>query len=269
MPTLHIHGAELHYDDVGHGPETIVFIHGLMLASESYAAQREAFRDRYRVITFDLRGQGRSAKTPERLDLDSLAEDTVALANELGLNSVHLVGFSMGSFIAMRIAARHPALVRTLTLIGPSADAEEPQNMPRYARLIRFVRWFGPRWIAPQMMRILFGDTYLTSAESDAERARWLRYLKALPRELHRAAAASASRQAITDELCCITAPTLVVSGDEDRPIHPERARAVHKRISGSTFLPFARTGHAVMIERAAEFNLHFGAFIRRAGATA
>ena len=69
----------------------------------------------------------------------------MALVNQLGLNSVHLVGFSMGSFIAMRVAARHPALVRTLTLIGPSADAEEPQNMPRYARLIRFVRWFGPR----------------------------------------------------------------------------------------------------------------------------
>jgi pimeloyl-ACP methyl ester carboxylesterase len=84
MPTLHIHGAELHYDDVGHGPETIVFIHGLMLASESYAAQREAFCDRYRVITFDLRGQGRSANTRERLDLDSLAEDTVALVNLLG-----------------------------------------------------------------------------------------------------------------------------------------------------------------------------------------
>jgi pimeloyl-ACP methyl ester carboxylesterase len=269
MPILSVNDAELHYDDVGDGSETIVFIHGLMLASESYAAQRDAFRDRYRVVTFDLRGQGRSAKTTDRLDLDSLAEDTVALVEQLGLNTVHLVGFSMGSFIAMRIAARHPALVRSLTLIGPSADAEEPQNMPRYARLIRFVRWFGPRWIAPQMMRILFGDTYLKSSASDAERAQWLRYLKALPRELHRAAAASASRQAIGDELCRITAPTLVVSGSEDRPIHPERARAVHQGIAGSTFLPFARTGHAVMIERAAEFNERFGAFIQRASVTA
>jgi 3-oxoadipate enol-lactonase len=269
MPTLDIHGAKLHYDDVGNGPETIVFIHGLMLASESYAAQRDAFRSRYRVITFDLRGQGRSSKTFDRLDLDSLAEDTVALVAQLGPKKVHLVGFSMGSFIAMRIAARHPALVRSLTLIGPSADAEEPENMPRYARLIRFVRWFGPRWIAPQMMRILFGDTYLQSVAAGAERSGWLRYLKALPRDLHRAAAASAARRAMTDELSRITAPTLVVSGEEDRPIHPRRARAVHEGIAGSTFLPFARTGHAVMIERAAEFNLCFGAFIQRAGAVA
>jgi 3-oxoadipate enol-lactonase len=269
VPTLIINDAELHYDDTGPGPETIVFIHGLMLASESYAAQREAFRDRYRVITFDLRGQGRSEKTAERLDLDSLAEDTVALVARLGLHKVHLVGFSMGSFIAMRVAARHPGLVRSLTLIGPSADAEEPQNLPRYARLIRFVRWFGPRWIAPQLMRILFGDTYLQAAESADERERWLRYLKALPRELHRAAAASASRHAITGELSSIVAPTLVVSGEEDRPISPQRAFSVHERIAGSTFVAFARTGHAVMIERADEFNQRFGAFVRHVGALA
>jgi pimeloyl-ACP methyl ester carboxylesterase len=267
MPTLIINDAELHYEDVGNGPQAIVFIHGLMLASESYAAQREAFRDRYRVITFDLRGQGRSEKTTDRLDLDSLAEDSVALMERLGLHRVHLVGFSMGSFIAMRIAARHPELVRSLTLIGPSSDAEEPQNLPRYAKLIRFVRWFGPRWIAPQLMRILFGDTYLQADESATEREHWLRYLKALPRDLHRAAAASASRHAITGELSRITAPTLVVSGEEDRPISPARAFAVHERIAGSTFEAFPRTGHAVMIERSAAFNQRLGAFLQSEGA--
>ncbi len=267
MPKLNIHDAELHYDDTGSGAETIVFIHGLMLASESYAAQREAFRDRYRVITFDLRGQGQSDKTADRLDLDSLAEDTIALVERLNLGKPHLVGFSMGSFIAMRVAARRPDLVRSLTLIGASADAEEASHLPRYARLIRFVRWFGPRWIAPQLMKILFGDTFLGAAEAAPERERWLRYLKALPRELHRAAAASAGRKAITDELSRITAPTLVVSGEEDRPISPQRAFAVHQRIAGSKFIAFARTGHAVMIERAADFNRSFGAFVQSVGA--
>ena len=61
MSTLIANGAALHYEAVGTGPQTIVFIHGLMLASESYEAQREAFRATHRVITFDLRGQGRSS----------------------------------------------------------------------------------------------------------------------------------------------------------------------------------------------------------------
>lgn len=255
MPTLQVNGAELHYEDVGSGPRTLVFIHGLMLASESFAAQREAFRNTHRVITFDLRGQGRSEKTRTGLDLDTLTADTAELIERLRCGPCHVVGFSMGSFVAMRLAARHPALVRTLTLIGPSADAEEPENLPRYARLIQFVRWFGPRLVAPRLMKILFGDTYLQSPAVAAERARWLADLQALPRSLHRAAAASAGRRAITAELASILAPTLVISGEEDRPVRPARARAVHLGIAGSRFQSFPQTGHAVMLERPQAFN--------------
>jgi pimeloyl-ACP methyl ester carboxylesterase len=262
MPTLIANGAELHYEAVGTGAQTIVFIHGLMLASESYEAQRMAFSTTHRVITFDLRGQGRSEKTRTGLDLDTLAADTAVLIQRLVGGPCHVVGFSMGSFVAMRLAARHPSLVQSLTLIGPSADAEEAENLPRYARLIRFVRCFGPTLVAPRLMKILFGDTYLQSLTVAAERARWLAYLKALPRSLHRAAAASAGRMAMTGELAQIVAPTLVVSGEEDRPISPARAHAVHKAIAGSQFVAFPRTGHAVMIERADAFNARLRQFI-------
>jgi 3-oxoadipate enol-lactonase len=267
MPTVTANGVELHYDDVGSGTEAIVFVHGLMLASESYEAQREAFSATHRVVTFDLRGQGRSQKTHDGLDLDTLAADTAALIEQLVGGPCHVVGFSMGSFVAMRVAARRPELVRSLTLIGPSADAEEPENQPRYARLIHFVRWFGPMLVAPRMMKILFGDTYLQSPATAAERARWLAYLKALPRSLHRAAAASAGRRAMTGELVKITAPTLVVSGEEDRPISPARAQAVHQGIANSQFVSFRRTGHAVMIERPKVFNTCLRQFLAHVSA--
>jgi pimeloyl-ACP methyl ester carboxylesterase len=269
MPSLTANGAELHYEDVGTGPQAIVFIHGLMLASESYAAQREAFSATHRVITFDLRGQGRSEKTRNGLDLDTLAADTAVLIEQLVGGPTHVVGFSMGSFVAMRLAARYPSLVRSLTLIGPSADAEEPENLPRYARLIRFVRWFGPKLVAPRLMKILFGDTYLQSPAVAVERARWLACLKSLPRSLHRAAAASAGRMAMTGALAQIVAPTLVVSGEEDRPISPARAHAVHLGIAGSQFVTFPRTGHAVMIERAEAFNARLRQFLGQVTASA
>jgi pimeloyl-ACP methyl ester carboxylesterase len=255
MPSITIRGARLHYEDVGSGPETIVFIHGLMLASESWEAQRAAFRDRYRVITFDLRGQGRSETPRTGLGLDALAEDTVALIEHLQCSPCHLVGFSMGSFIALRVAARRPELVRSLTVIGASADAEDATNLPRYARLIRLVRLLGPRPFASRMMKILFGDTYLQSADQTVERNRWQAYLKRLPRSLHRAAEASAMRESIVAELGSIRAPALVVSGEEDRPVSPARSRAVHAAIPRSQFVSFPHTGHAVMIERTATFN--------------
>lgn len=262
MPTLNLNGANIHYDQMGDGPETIVFIHGLMLASESYDAQVEALKGRFRIVTYDLRGQGKSEKTRDRLDIDSLAEDAVALIEKTSWGPVHLVGFSMGTFIAMRVAARRPDLVRSLCLIAPSAEAEDQENMPKYNLLIRIVQLFGPWPLASQLMMILFGDTFLKSPDSALARRRWKRVVERLPRVLHRAAAASAHRQAITGELKHIVAPTLIVSGEEDRPISPARARAVHAGIAGSSFMAFEKTGHAVMIERPDAFNAALSAFL-------
>ncbi len=255
MPDIRIGGIRLHYDIHGDGPETIVFVHGLMLASESWEAQVAHFSARYRVVTFDLRGQGRSDKVRAGLDLDNLAVDAVELMRTLNLAPCHLVGFSMGTFVAMRVAARRPELIRTLTLIGPSAEAEEPANLPRYRLLIALVTLFGPAPFTGPLMKILFGDTFLADRTRRAEADRWRGYLRRLPRSLARAAAASAARRGIEPELARIRAPTLIVSGEEDRPISPTRARAVHAAIAGSRFVAVPATGHAVMIEQAARFN--------------
>lgn len=255
MPYIEINDASLFYEEAGTGPETILFIHGLMLASESWDAQRDHFAKTHRVVTFDLRGQGKSAKTRDRLDLESLADDSAAIIEHIGGGPCHVVGFSMGSFIAMRVAARRPELVRSLVLIGPSADAEERGNMPRYRLMIALVALFGPKLLASKMMEILFGRTYLDSAKQERPRNRWRAVVEELPKTIRFAAAASAGRLAIVDELGRIVAPTLVVSGTEDKPISPVQAKRVADAISGAKWEPFAATGHAVMIERPAAFN--------------
>lgn len=261
MPDTLIGGVRLHYDIHGDGPETLVFVHGLMLASESWEAQVAHFAPRYRVITFDLRGQGRSAHVAAGLDLDNLAADLAELIRHLKAEPCHLVGFSMGAFVALRVAARRPDLVRSLTLIGPSAEAEEPANLPRYALLIRLVKLFGPRPFVRPLLKILFGDSFLADPDRQTERARWTAYLRRLPRDLHRAAAASAARRSIAHELPAITAPTLVVSGAEDRPVSPAKARAVADAV-GARFVTVPATGHAVMIEQPALFNAALQAFV-------
>lgn len=250
MPDILIRKAHLHYTVTGTGPETIILVHGLMLASPSWHHQVAHLSRTHRVITFDLRGQGASEKTRDGLDLDSLAEDTATLIRTLAPQGAHLVGFSMGSFVALRVAARHPDLVRTLALIGPSGEAEDPRNRWRYKVLIGLVSVFGPRVAIGPMMKILFGDSFLADPAQTPVLDHWRRYLRALPRSLVRAAAASAARGAIMAELASITAPTLVISGTEDRPIPPLHARRVADAIPGAVFLPVAGAGHAVMLER-------------------
>lgn len=255
MATIEINGARIAYEITGVGAEPILFIHGLMLASESWAVQRQKFATTHAVITYDLRGQGQSEHTPTGLDLDTLAKDAHALVTKLGIGPCHIVGFSMGAFIALRIAARHPELVRSLVLVGPSAEAEARSNAPRYAVMIGLVKLFGPRLIASRMMRILFGDTFLADPLRATEKRRWRAAADRLPRTITRAAAASAGRKAITSELSRIVAPTLVVSGTEDRPVSPAHARAVADGIVGAVFEAVPHTGHAVMLERPDWFN--------------
>lgn len=256
MAYITINGVSLHYHDSGETDrQTIFFIHGLMIASGGYEAQIAAFRHDYRIVTFDLRGQGQSEKPREGLDLETLAEDAAGLMEALACGPAHVVGFSMGAFIALRLAARAPRFVRSLTLIGPSAEAEDRRHLARYQALLALATLIGPRLMVGVMLKILFGPTWLGARSNRRAVARWKRLLGALPRSIFRAARASASRRAITEELGAIVAPTLVVSGEEDRPISPQKARAVQQGISGAQFLSVPRAGHAVMIEQPDIFN--------------
>jgi pimeloyl-ACP methyl ester carboxylesterase len=255
MATTPIRGASMHYEMEGDGAETVLFIHGLMLDSASYDGQWAALRGRYRLLRYDLRGQGRSQHTEQGLDLESLCADASALIEQLGVGTCHVVGFSMGGFIALRLAARHPTQVRSLTLIGASAAAEEPWRMPRYALMIAWVRMFGPRLLVAPMMRVLFGRSFLADPQRAAERAHWRGVLAALPRSMARAARASAARKSIESELAAVIAPTLIVVGDEDQPIGPIAAKRLRDLLGHAELSVFPATGHAVMIERPKKFN--------------
>ena len=82
MPTRMINGAQIHYEDVGTGPETIVFSHGLLMSGEMFEAQAQALSGRYRCISYDHRGQARSEVAKSGYDMDSLTSDAAALIRD-------------------------------------------------------------------------------------------------------------------------------------------------------------------------------------------
>ena len=72
MPEISINGARLFYEEQGAGPETIVFSHSYLLTAEHFAPQVEALRDRYRCVSFDHRGHGRSERTRSGYEMENL-----------------------------------------------------------------------------------------------------------------------------------------------------------------------------------------------------
>src|SRR5207237_1434984 len=121
---------------------------------------------------------------------------------------VHFVGLSMGGFVAMRVAARRPELVRSLVLLETSADPEPIENVGRYRMMSAVVRAFGPRPLRGRMARIMFGRTI---CEDRARRAELDGYLDLMSRrrDIWRAVNGVIDRAPIHAELARVRAPTL------------------------------------------------------------
>ena len=159
----------MHYIDKGEGPETIVFSHGLLFSSEMFADQIAHFKDHYRCVAFDHRGQGQSPITKDGYDLDTLADDAIKLIEVLEIGPCHFAGLSMGAMVGMRIAVKRPDLLKSLILIDTSADGEPEENKSGYAMLNFIGRWFGFKVVVNKIMPIMFGQTFLNDPARAAD----------------------------------------------------------------------------------------------------
>ena len=97
-------GVSLNWRLDGEGGEPLVCIHGVGSYLEAWNGVAERLRDRFAVLTFDLRGHGRSCRVKGRYEIDDFVAETLALAEHVGFTTFHLAGFSLGGLIAQRLA---------------------------------------------------------------------------------------------------------------------------------------------------------------------
>lgn len=232
-----------------------------------FDAQVAALRGRWRCVAYDHRGQGLSDVPPDRAHtIEQCTADAAALIEQLGLGPVHFVGLSMGGFVGMRLAVRRPELVRSLTLLNTSADAEPAENLPRYRTLNRVARWLGLGLVADRVMPILFGRTFLTDPRRAVERVAWRRRLTANRRAVWRAVNGVIEREAVVDELPRITCPVQVLVGAEDVATVPAKGERIAAAVPGAQLVRIARAGHSSTIEQPAEVTAALERFLGAVG---
>lgn len=254
MPTLEVNGTTLHYEDTGPGStgQTIAFSHGLLWNTQQFAAQIAALRGRYRCIAWDHRGQGQSAADHrEHIGIELVWQDAVRLLETLATGPVHFCGLSMGGFVAMRMAARRPDLVRSLILLETSADGEPLENVGRYRTLSRIVKLLGPGVVKRQVGPIMLGKSILTDRSRKAEVTRMID-LMASRRDVWRAVNGVIDRAPVYDELSRISAPTLVLVGDEDVATPHAKAERIVTAIRGARLVRIPHAGHSSPAEEPA-----------------
>jgi pimeloyl-ACP methyl ester carboxylesterase len=252
MPIIDVNCTTLWFEDTGPGStgETVAFSHGLLWNTTLFAPQIEALRGRYRCIAWDHRGQGRSADDPRHcIGMELVWKDAVALLEKLGTGPVHFCGLSMGGFVAMRMGARRPDLVRSLILIETSADPEPAENVPRYRLLSNVTRFLGSGVVIGKVAPIMLGKTFLADPAKAAERQRAFATM-AGRKGVWRAVNGVIDRAGVHDELSRIAAPTLVMVGEEDVATVPAKAERLHAAIAGSRLVRIPGAGHSSSIEQ-------------------
>jgi pimeloyl-ACP methyl ester carboxylesterase len=264
---LAVGDIELAYETFGDpGRSPVVLVMGLatqMIAWPDELCETLAGRGHF-VVRFDNRDTGGSTHLdnlgpPRRTDIllrrhppytiGDMAADTVGLLDGLGLRDVHLVGASLGGFIAQTVALGHPGRVRTLTLMMTSTGSRlVGQPKPRiYPRLLRR-RTIADRSAAisatVEIFRLIgspgfaFDEEYLRglagrSWDRGYDPAGYLRQLAAVTAQPNR-----------TAELRRIAVPALVIHGLHDPLVAPSGGIALAKAIRGSRFVGFAGMGH-------------------------
>jgi 3-oxoadipate enol-lactonase len=252
MPTIQIAGGRMHYEVHGIGPETIVFAHGMLWDRHLFDAQISALQGRYRCVSFDFRGHGLSAAGRSGYELYSQTDDVAALIAALGGGPCHFVGHSMGGFVGLRLAVRHLALVKSLTLIGSAAEAPSWRDLVEAWVIRVIVRYFGLRPLANTAMDICFGDKFLADPARETLRRRMRQRLIANDRvAMARTVSALIARDDLSHKLHQITTPTLILVGSNDKDSHttPAHSQRMHESIPGSRWVVVPGGGHTLPIE--------------------
>jgi len=254
VPKVKVNGVELFYKESGSGPETIVFSHGLLMDHSMFEAQRAAFEGRYRVIAYDHRGQGQSPDPgsggSKNKDMETLTTDAAALIQALDAAPCHFAGLSMGGFIGLRLAARRPALIRTLTLMNTGPDREPWPGRVRYALLANLVWIVGVKPFTGTAMKALFGATTRRNPAQRAMLEQWRNKLREHARNIAAALTGVMERREVTpDELRSITCPTLIITGEEDTAQAPFRSERLASFITGARLVRVPATGHSSSLE--------------------
>jgi 3-oxoadipate enol-lactonase len=254
MATIELDGTSLFYEDTGPGStgETIAFSHGLLWGTELFAPQIAALRGRYRCIAWDHRGQGQSgADHRDNIGMELVWQDAAQLLDKLAGGPVHFCGLSMGGFVGMRMAARRPDLVRSLILLETSSDPEPLENIARYRLLTRVTKLLGPGPVKNKVAPIMLGKTILADKARAGDVARFTQ-LMSRRRDIWRAVNGVIDRAGIHHELARITAPTLILVGDEDVATPKAKSERIASAIAGARLVTIPRAGHSSTVEEPA-----------------
>lgn len=254
--------VSLTYEMQGSGP-LLAFLHGIGGNRTNWYGQLDHFSDQFCAVTWDARGYGASDDSPQTLKFNDYADDLARLLDHLKADRAHLIGLSMGGMILLDFYSRYANRVATLSLIDTSAGfgaaSEEAKRDFLARRLDPLEKGLTPRDIAPGVVEVL-----ASKHASAAVREQLIASLSTLRVGPYKQALHAIVTTDFRAFLAKITAPTLVIVGEEDIVTPPAASEFLTKQIPGATLIRIPQAGHLTNIEKPAEFNAALRSFLQQ-----
>jgi 3-oxoadipate enol-lactonase len=260
-----VNGINLYYTDDGKAESPpMVFIHGFPFSSEMWRGQMQMLQDNkknLRIITYDLRGHGKSDVGDGQYTIELFVDDLIALLNCLKITKTIICGFSMGGYIALRAIERNPDRFNALVLCDTMSTADSNEAKIRRANSIELVKKEGVGRFAEGFLKAVFAPkTFDTKPDVIDEIRKTI--LSNSPLGVCGALLAMAGRTDTTEALSKINVPTLILVGEHDTVTPPSAARNMHDRIPSSKLHLIENVGHMSNLENSIVFNGHLTKFL-------
>ena len=234
----------MNYKVEGNG-EPLLFIHGLsdsLLYWEFLAAN---LKGDYQIIRVDLRGHGESELGSDEITIDLYADDLINLLNELNIDKVNLIGFSLGGTVALDFAIRFPEKVYSLVLIStfPKADGYLTEVINQFKSTLNngfedFYDYLVPKVLCPDVI------------EDNKEELELLKVRLSLNANVEAfiGAADAGLNFDVEDKLSDITVPTLILAGKYDEITLMDVQKRMHEKIKRSEMIIFDNAKHNLLV---------------------
>ncbi len=250
-------GIDIRYTIEGKGP-VVTMSHCLACDLSLWDHQAQALRDRYCVLRFDTRGHGQTSTPPGLYRLDQMAEDVHGLLTELGIDTTHFVGLSMGGMIGQFFALNYGKMVQSLVLCDTTTQWPD-SAWPVWEERIRTVQTKGMEPVVEDTIERWFTPPFLEQHQDATDRIRGL--LRATSPEGYVGCCHAIAKINTTNRLSAINCPALVMVGEEDPGTPVSMARTISQAIPSAELAILRSASHLSNIEQPEEFNqvlLHF-----------